>query len=369
MTIESDLPEKGTASNEALDFNEGVSKLEDMLGDPYEDSDLEEIDSQNEPEAETDDANGGEVEEAEGNAENEDDDANGDEESETDEGEEGEALELSDDTEIDLGDGKRATLAQLKADYGHAEKRISDFQRDYTRKTTALSERENMYAQQEARLLDYAQQIAQQRDYVTRFLQANLPQPPQRPELSSTDDPQAWWEYTEAKDNYDRYMAGVNQFWEQSRQQTQYEQAQMQQAQQRQLRDIISQEQAKLVERHPEISDLKVAEKVWREAGEMFEKGYGLGPQEWGNVVDSRVMSFIIDATAWKKKADQFDSLQKTKPQVLSKVKSKPRMLQTGRAPTRNAAPSRKRDADARLRKEGSLEAGINALLEGFTDL
>lgn len=355
---DSDLP-NGTASSEPLTFEQGVTELE-ALFDPPAQPEPEEGKVQNEAEEEAEAPEGDEAESeaAQEAEETEGDDKEPDETGDEDESEEseeeGETLELSDDLEIDLGDGVTATLAALKADYGQVRKREADFQRDYTRKTQELADTRKEVDSQSQRVLQAAQQTAQERKALLQLQQALMPQPPEQPVVSIESDPIAWMEYNAAKDAYNETMAEF-----QALQQQEWEAHQRQaEAEQAERNRLIEENRTRLFERRPTLKDSKVAEQTFTEMYSVMKDQYGIDGAELAPFFDSRAFEVMLDAVAYQK-------LQQATPKAKAKLKGKPPVLKGSkqRSPQQRDAQARKAKSD-RLRKSGDLTAAVDVLMD-----
>lgn len=119
------------------------------------------------------------------------------------------------------------------------------------------------------------------------------------------------------------------------------------------------QEAARLVEAIPEFRDQKVYGQFWGDAQQVMQEHYGYSPEELESIAtDHRVYLVMRDLLELRK-------LKKLAPKVREDVKAKPKML----SQTRRMDPKSKtsREAQARreqLRKTGTLEAGIAALMD-----
>lgn len=339
-----DLPQ-GTASSEPLTFDEGTAALEDILSPPEREPAEDQVQNRDEEEPEG---------EAESDAETDDDEpGEADQEADEEADDDAESIEVDDSFEVELEDGKKATLADLKEAYLKAEKRVTDFQRDYTQKTTALSSERKEVEEQGKRVLDHAQQLKQQRELILNYAQAFMPQPPERPNVPAEADPVAWSIYSQQKDEYDRQVQQFQQMQSQHQQELQRQAEQ----QKREFAQYVDQERQKLLEARPELKDPKRLEEV-RAGMSVFAEHYGFTPQETESIADSRMLRAMLDLIEYHK-------IRNAAPKAKAKLVGKPKMLKSGKTQTAQDKSSRlqKEKAD-RLRKTGSLEAAVDALLD-----
>jgi hypothetical protein len=334
---DSDLP-KGTAADEPLSFDDGVVGIDALL-DP-QDADLEEEDqATNEADAEPDDDI--EADDVDGEDEADaDDDVDADEDE--DESEEPElSKSAADDAMVTLDDGSQITVAELK--------RNNLFQRDYTRKTQELSAERKSFQEQQQRVEQAADALREHREFLLRVYEQNAPQPPDASMLH--DDPIG---YMQEKDAYDRKAAE----WYQMRQFSQAEQQRMQAEMAERQQHFLQEERSRMVQRIPELKDPAKLETFKADALKYGTEAYEFSPEEVMAVGDSRYLAVLKDAIAYRK-------LKAKAPAVKQTVQGKPKMMRGSKRvdpQTRNAREA-KAKAD-RLRKTGSFDAGIDALMD-----
>lgn len=343
-----DLSNMETAADEPLSFDEGVSGLESILDGPAKEPEKSNI--QNPDEEDDDDV----VETAEDSdddlepeVDDEDDEESDDEDD--DDAEESDALALDDETVIELGNGVKASLADLKADYGQVQKRVADFQRDYTQKTAALSDDRREIETQSQRVLQWANELANQRNFVATIQKQVMPQQPS-PDMMD-EDPIG---YMRAKANYESTMQQMQQLEQYSHQ----EQRQRQQQTAAQRQHILEQEKKLMLDKMPELAKPDKYAAFQKDIVETFMPSYGFSPEEISTISDHRFAEVIRDAVNYRK-------LKASQPKTREKLQGKPPVLRSGKSLSAKGktAMSKKATAD-RLRKTGSLEAGINALMD-----
>lgn len=338
-----DLPEEPGTADDSLTFEQGVEALEGIFDGPEKEPQESKVQNKEEEAdaLEEEDADDSEMsEEPEDDEESED----GDEEEEA----EAESYDLTDETEIDLGDGQKATLAQLKADYGQVQKRVADFQRDYTQKTDALAQSRKEVEEQSQRVLQWANETRQQREMILAFQQKHMPQPPSREMMQ--EDPVG---YMQAKADYDEAMQQMQQLQYVAHQEQQRQSAQQLEAEEKRL----EQERAKMQEVLPELADPKKLAQFKEDVTNVFAKEYGFTMDEISTVRDHRFAKVMRDAIAYQK-------LQKSQPKIQAKVAGKPPVMRSGKSMAKSTSAKGKEQRLARLRSSGSLEAGIDALMD-----
>ncbi len=134
------------------------------------------------------------------------------------------------------------------------------------------------------------------------------------------------------------------------------EKAQAEQAERTQA--DVEEHYAKLVERRPEMGDPQKADAMLDDMTNSISKEYGITPEEIGDVYDHRVLDMAMDAVAFRK-------LKAEAPKLKEQVQGKPKLLKSAKRADPGA--QRKRGAKTRaaaLKKTGSLEAGVDALMD-----
>jgi len=218
------------------------------------------------------------------------------------------ASELTDDTEIVLDGGEKISLAQLK--------RNNLFQRDYTRKTEELKQQKIQLDQEHSeRVAQATEEVRKQREYILSIAGKVLPQKPVRPELSASEDPFAWTEYAEQKENYEARIAEFNQLAEQDNKDAE-KRAEQQQAQHK---AYLAEQAQKLFEVVPKLKDEAKREAFKADLVSVAGEFYGVPIEEINAIGDHRYMHILHDAIAYRK------LVQKAKT-VPEKVAAKPKL-------------------------------------------
>lgn len=349
---ESDHPEEGAASSKSLTADEGDAALDAILNPPEQDQGKDEAQKTDEkPE-----------EEAKAEAEGDDsgdepeDDAESEAESETEEKEdEGEYLELTDELEIELGEGKRATLADLKADFGKVQQRRDEVQRDYTEKTMALGERTRELESQEKRVLEHAQQLKQQREDIHALANRLIGEPPATPDVDAADDPVAWSVYAQQKAQFDKKLLDLQKIGSELEQERQKSSKELQEEREK----TATTEWNKLVEIRPELSDEKVLRKVNSDITNILPEKYGFTVEELGTITDHRFRLAMLDLLEFHKDKANVGKAKE-------KVADKPKMLRSGKTQTASekSAKASKAIKDKVRRGNASIKDEIDLLLD-----
>lgn len=354
-----DRPDTGPAPAEPMSFEDGITALESILDAPPEQGTGKEAKSQQEPseiveaeaeEVEDEDATEGEtVEDPEAD---EAADESSDEDDEEDAEESG-TQEFSDETEIDLGDGNRATLKDLK----DAHKRVRGMQQSWTKNSQELAKQRETLQAQEARVLERAKELAQWRETVAHIAQRYLPQPPQEPTVSSQDDPLAWNDFLIAERRYRQEMEVFHRM----QQQTEAERAREQQQREAQMQETIKANRELLLKKRPELKDPETARRISGELITVFTRDYGASADVINSITDPIAVEVMLDALEYRK-------LKAKAPAATQAVKAKPKLVKPVSSGKRASVDAQAKNAKKakvdRLRKTGSFEAAIDALMD-----
>lgn len=330
MTV-SDLPQ-GTATDvSALDFDQGVEGITDLLNDsdvnPGENAVVNEA-AETETEAEGDKPKAEDEDEAlviEDDPDSEDE-ADGP-------GEIKGGQFAPDSAKVTLEDGTVISIADLK--------RNNLFQRDYTAKTTAF--KAEMEAERAARQQE-AQALAQQRDFVLSVAERYLPPRPTQDMIDS--DLVGYWKAKEAWEEIGHLQALQQQDLQQKAHEEQIRHQQ-----------TVRYEVEQLREKLPHLREQGKMEQFKTEVFEALAP-YGFSPDEVGSVVDHRMLLVAKDIVRLQK------ALKKA-PQVKEQVQQKPKLISGGKRMDPKARTSLEAKGRAeQLRKSGSMDAGIAALMD-----
>lgn len=247
----------------------------------------------------------------------------------------------ADAAKVKLEDGSMVTVAELK--------RGNLREADYTRKTMELAEQRKAFEERHARVEHVEQTLAEQRDFLINLYQSVIPQEPSIQEFDA--DPLG---YMRAKAEYDARIAHLNALSEQINGAKARQQFETQQEAQARLQE----ERKRLLEAMPDLKDPARYNAVSNDIAKYGVETYRLTNDELGSLSDHRYVQILRDAVAYRKLLAKRSETQKT-------VNDKPRLVQSGRRLDPKALKTR--DAQQRatqLRKTGSLDAGIAALMD-----
>jgi hypothetical protein len=284
----------------ALSFEQGVAAIAGILDEPENKPSPSKGNVQNAEKSRSAEASETSAEDGKANAEApeiEADEAESPEDAEPDTDDtERETIELADDVEIELEEGKRVTLAELKAEFGKTQERVAGVQRASEQKLQEAAALRREAEDHGNRIIEQAQQLKQQRELLEAFAQAVMPQPPQMPNVSASDDPVAWSIYSEQKAQYDNFAQWANWFQGQKAEEARQAQEQFQ----REMPKRIETERSRLLELRPSLKDPKIAEQAKADIASVASK-YGFPAEEVGTVTDSRIVNLLLDLADYHK--------------------------------------------------------------------
>lgn len=341
---DSNHPDSGTATEAMPTFEDGVEAISDLIADPQEaDPDTDEGQT-----AEGETAEGEDVtDEADDEPTDDDpeateveDDAEGEEADDPDtEPESSGGRFVAKDAKVRLEDGTVVTVGELT--------RNNLFQADYTRKTQEVAETRKRVEAKEAELDGFAGQLQQQRDFLLHVAQQVLPQ---KPDPSMIDEDIIG--YQRAMAEYDAKMQMIGGINQQIASVQQQQQAIMQQRSQERLH----QEAEKIALEMPELKNPQTYQKFWGDTVDMMTE-YGFTTDELDTAIDHRFFRVFKDLQKYRKAI-------KTAPKVQEKVKTRP-PLKAGKRMDVKQKSSRSKQANSdQLRKTGTMEAGVAALMD-----
>lgn len=306
-----------------------VEDISNLLEDPV--PDLPE-DDEDAPAAkpEDDDPLGLEAEDVE--TEDDSDDTDGSEETEVKGG-----RFAPDSAKVKLDNGETITIADLKV---RVDKRVKDFQRDYTEKSTALKAKEADVDQQ-------AQTLSQFRDYATWYAENFLPQQPTPP--SDPNDYVAWHNYRLEQDKWAAHAQAFQQF--QSHKQA--EDQQKAEGSRKQAEERLNREREALVKAIPVLKDPAKGKAAWDAIVAGAQEHFGITAEEVNGVADHRMLVALRAAVAYMR-------IKAKAPQVQQQVAQKP--VRPGKRLPPNTQVSKEKQARTeQLRKSGSLDDFVAA--------
>lgn len=247
----------------------------------------------------------------------------------------------ADAAKVKLDDGSSVTVAELKR--GHLR------EADYTRKTMELADQRKAVEEQHARVSQVEQTIAEQRDFLLSFYQNIIP-----PEPTMADFPNDPVGYMYATDEWKAKMRDLNALSDHVMTQKRQSMAETEQQRAKRLQD----EQTKLVQIMPELKDPAKFEALKQDILTLGVENYRLTRQELESIDDARYIPILKDAIAYRKLIAKRAETQK-------QVQGKPGFVPSGRRLDPKALKTREVQQRAtQLRKTGSLEAGVAALMD-----
>ena len=335
---DTNLPQ-GTGGDEALSFEGGADAIVDLLPDPATDL-LEEDHGPQEASEETP-ADG---EHAEGDVETEASEETEPEEQEQD-GPGYESGKFAADTaNVRLKDGTVISVQDLKRGY------LS--QSSFTRGTQENARERETLASQRAEVEHTAKALKEERDFILQVSRQFLPAAPDESLLNQNSSNYDPIRYMSEKANYDRVLGQFTQL----QQLTQAEQARIATEQQRQQKEVHDREANLLMEAMPELKKPEAYSKFWKEAVETMAE-YGFSADEMNATVDHRVYRLYRDLAAYRR-------ARKNIPSVKQSVQSKPVLSGRKRMDPKAKSSREQQGRSEQLRKTGSFESGVNALMD-----
>lgn len=215
-------------------------------------------------------------------------------------------------------------------------------QQDYTRKSMELADqRREFQSEMEQSREAIRSQKAQLEDALTHFA-IPTQQEPNWAELAQTMDPR---EFNAARAQWEAH----------SRQQQQAREA-LAQFKQKERDELMQAEKAQLLTHFPEWSDATVFQTA---AAEMVKFGadYGFSAGDLDQVADHRMFRVLQDAIAYRKQKAEADA-------AVKKVAKAPKKMPAGKPTGKNQRAQQQRQENMdRLKKTGSMDAAINALM------
>lgn len=330
-------PSQEAGNDAALTVEAGADAISDLLKDPETDLKVEDQD-QAETEAEPEE---GAEPEAEG-AEVEADAAETEEDGGPQEYVSGKFA--SDTANVRLKDGSVISVQDLKRGY------LS--QQSFTRGTQENAEERKSLASRKSEVEQHARSLQEQRDFILQVAQQFLPQPP---DISMVDRSSPNFDpigYTALKAEYDNRVAILNHLHNASKSdQDRIAKEQDEQSQAKRL-----DEQQKLLEAMPDLAKPEVQKKFWADSVETMGE-YGFTPEELNATLDHRVYRIFRDLTAYRKARSRI-------PEVKQTIQSKPVLTSKRRMDPKEKSSRESQARSEQLRKTGSFEAGVGALMD-----
>lgn len=347
MTTESDLPEEGTATDTIdapMSFADGVSGIADLIEDPETDlQESAEAESAEQPEDDADDF----TLEAEEDGEPEDVDEEADDQS--DDGSEDVEYAggrfAADNAKVKLDDGTTITVGELR--------RNNLFQRDYTKKTTELKAERDAFEAEKSSLSQYAQQLDQFREY-GEWLVSHLGIQDPGPYKGLANDPVAYLQHMQAKEQYEAIVNGFQQF-KAAQEQTS---AKTKEQASKEAQDLVQREIQALHTKLPALKDPAKNKAFWSRLEQGAAEHYGIPAELVQSIGDHRMALVLHDALEGRR-------LRQAAPKVKEQVQGKPKIVTGSKRPNPQATQGRDKQVRAeRLRKTGDFRAGVASLMD-----
>lgn len=335
---DTNLP-SGTGGDEALSVEGGADAISDLLKDPVTDLSKED----QEPKGETEE---GEAEGEQPETEQTEEAPEEETTEETPDGPQGyESGKFASDTaNVRLKDGSVISVQELKRGF------LS--QQSFTRGTQENARERETLVSQKAEIEQAARVLQAQRDFILQTSQQFLPQPPDESLLNSNSTNYDPLRYVAQKADYDKKVGAIQQL----QHLTQAEMARAQEEQQRQQKDLRDREAQRLIDAMPELKKPGVYEKFWNESVETMSE-YGFSADELSAAVDHRLYKVFRDLSAYRR-------ARKSAPTVKDAVQSKPVLSGQKRMDTKAKSSREQQARQEQLRKTGSFDAGVNALMD-----
>lgn len=335
---DTNLAQEATGNDEALSVEDGASAITDLLKDPA--TDLQDEGQGQEAEAETDAE--GEEPEAE-----ETDEATDEVEPTEEEGgpqDRASGRFAADDANVRLKDGTVISVQDLKRGF------LS--QQSFTRGSQENAREREALTSQKAEVEQHARALQAQRDLVLQVAQQFIPQAPDRSLLDQNSPNYDPIRFAALKADYDDRIGAISQL----QHTTRAEQERAARDQQRQQKELRDKEAKNLIEAMPELGKPEVYKKFWSEAVDTMSE-YGFSQDELDQAIDHRLYKVYRDLAAYRR-------ARKQAPNVRQAVQSKPVLTGKRRMDPKEKTSREKQVRQEQLRKTGSFDAGVSALMD-----
>jgi hypothetical protein len=312
-----------------MSFDEGVSAIENLLGDVPETDSVE--DAKAKPAAEVTEPPVGDEDDALLSAL---DDGN---EGETEITEPVAPAPVPDTATVTLEDGTTISIADLKTNHM--------FQRVFTKKTEELkAERIALHEDHQRKVSEAENEIRQKREQILENWHLIVPKEP----VYDPNDPVG---YIEDMAHYQDRMKMLNSLWQQKQQE---EQKTTEQREAEQAEFMATQKQL-LVQKLPHLKDDGKREAFKKDIADIGGTVYGVTPEEVSQIADARYMQILHDAIAYQKLKAKAATVQK-------QVVAKPKLVQQQRMAPQTIQERDRQGRFESLRKSGSIDAAARAI-------
>jgi hypothetical protein len=312
-----------------MSFDEGVSAIENLLGDVPETDSVE--DAKAKPAAEVTDAPLGDEDDALLSA--------------LDDGNEGEPeitepvapAVVPDTATVTLEDGTTISIADLKTNHM--------FQRVFTKKTEEMARREEQReAEYRSKVSEAENEIRQKRELILENYHLIVPKEP----AYDPNDPVG---YIEDMAHYQERMKMLNSLWQQKQQEEQKTTEQRQ----TEMAEFMATQKQLLVQKLPHLKDDGKREAFKKDIADIGGTVYGVTPEEVSQIADARYMQILHDAIAYQKLKAKAATVQK-------QVVAKPKLVQQQRMAPQTIQERDRQGRFESLRKSGSIDAAARAI-------
>ena len=250
-----------------------------------------------------------------------------------------------DTAKVTLDDGSVITVADLK--------RNNLFQRDYTKKTTELSERTKSVESKASEVDQHAQSLAQYSERLTEFAKAFLPQPPEPFTGTPQSDPIGYMEHMELTR---KYNDAVMKFQAIDQERSTLTQKQQQELATKAEADFAS-EMQQLEQKDRFFADTAKAKAFLEEVVTKGSEWWGITREDIPTLRTAKQWLILRDALRYRK------ALAKA-PEVTKQVQAKPAARPGKRADPRARVSAERNARSERLRRDGTFQAGVDSLMD-----
>lgn len=323
----------GSVEAGPMSFDEGVSAIENLLGDVPDDRPDSVEDAKAKPVAEPS---------AEAPVDGDEDDAAllsalDDGNAEQPEVQPEAPAAIPDAAMVTLSDGTSISIGDLKAN--------GMFQRVFTKKTEEFARhKEQQDAEFKAKVSEAETEIRQKRDLILENYHLIVPKEP----VYDPNDPVGYIEETAL---YQERMKMLNGLWQQKQQ----EEQKTTQQRDAELADFMAQQKQLLVQKLPHLKDDGKREAFKKDISDIGGKVYGVTPEEVSQIADARYMQILHDAIAYQKLKAKAATVQK-------QVVAKPKLVQQQRMAPQTIQERDRQGRFDSLRKSGSIDAAARAI-------
>lgn len=331
----------GTVDDAPLSAEAGASALANLLSDPTTDHQTED---QAQANADTEEGDEPEIDVSE--------DVEGEDAPDDDGSQEIKGGRFAPDTaKVTLEDGTVITVAELK--------RNQLFQRDYTKKTTELSENRKAVDARASEVEQQAQSLQAQAAAIAEFAKKYLPQAPELPKSDPETDPMGWLRYMQQKQSYDEAMAEFGK--------VETARTQLSEADQRKLteeRNQRVQSEMRELASDPFFANQQKVDAFARDLKANAKTWWGVDPSVLDNLTTAAELRVLRDALLYRR------ALAKTT-QVQKQVQDKPILPKTQgrRSDPRTQASNARQQQTERLRRTGSAADAVPILADLISKL